>query len=93
MTKAEKIVTLEIAKAIVNKYRMRSSKSVRVDITVNDNLQKFNFVRFQKDLGACLDNLGFDGDRVVVGFRPAEESKYNPVDVELVKGYNYGSKK
>lgn len=93
MNKAEKIVTLELAKAIVQKYRMRSSKSVRVDITVNDNLQKFNFVRFQKDLGACLDKLKFDGDRVVVGFRPAEEDKYNPVDVELVKGYNYGSKK
>lgn len=93
MTKAEKIVTLEIAKAIVNKYRMRSSKSVRVDITVAENLQKYNFVKFQRDLGACLDKLGFDGDRVVVGFRPTEEGKYNTVDVELVKGYNYGSKK
>ena len=93
MTKAEKIVTLELAKAIVQKYRMRSSKSVRVDITVAENLQKFNFAKFQKDLGACLDKLGFDGDRVVVGFNPVEEGKYNPVEVELVKGYNYGSKK
>lgn len=93
MTKAEKIVTREIAKAIVQKYGMRSSKSVRVDITVAENLQKFHFAKFQKDLGDCLDKLGFDGDRVVVGFRPAEEGKYNPVEVELVKGYNYGSKK
>ena len=93
MTKAEKIVTLEIAKAIVSKYRMRSSTSVRVDITVAENLQKFNFVRFQRDLGACLDKLKFDGDRVVVGFNPVEKGKYNPIEVELIKGYNYGSKK